>query len=288
MSSLTAQIVGTGGGSDDHLKVKGGIFNCLDDILMAHETAIVLPPGRDLSQIHPIVLVEPKIEIKVELKDCTASEASAEQQHQLIENLLQVPEVTGASHKKSKSNSVRSGNGSMSPHSQCSNDSTSSSAVRRQHHHHRHHHQSHNTDTNKENVPSTGLETVDEDPEGSLHRHHHHHHHRHGHTSSGHHHNHTHHHHHHHQGHTSHSTEHTHNNHHKHSSSTTAGNNGSVVSTVEGSVAAKPEQVLRKYIIKKITIRKQDGSTKKIVIKKPVDEPNAPVRLTKVVYDGCR
>ncbi|XP_059611272.1 probable serine/threonine-protein kinase dyrk2 isoform X2 [Phlebotomus argentipes] len=43
----------------------------------------------------------------------------------------------------------------------------------------------------------------------------------------------------------------------------------------------KPQQKLRKYVIKKITIRKQDGSTRKIIIKKPLDLPDAPLKLTK-------
>lgn len=250
MSSLKTQIGGGGGVNDDPLKGKGGLFNCLDDILMANESCIVLPG--DLSQMHPIVLVEPKIEIKVELKDNGASPA----EKLFIENLLQVPETAG-NHKKSKSHSARSANGSVSPaHSNCSNESASSAT--RRHHHHRHHH-SKNSETNKENVPSTGgivggLETLDEEDDNSL-RHHKHHHHRH-------------HHHHHHHTHSS----------HNHSTDAV---NGSGAST-EVSVA-RPDQVLRKYIIKKITIRKQDGSTKKIVIKKPVDEPNAPVKLTKVV-----
>lgn len=249
MSSLKAQIVG----GDEPLKGKGNsLFNCLDDILMANETSIVLPMG--VRDMHPIVLVEPKIEIKVELKNTRSSPA----EQQIFENLLQVPE-SGFSYKKS--NSVRSANGgSVSPHSNCSNDSTSSAT--RRHHHHRHHHHR-ESETNKENnVPSGGgLETLAEEDgangEGEVkHRHHKHHHHRH-------------HHHHHH--------------HHSQATNTTAaqaavGVNGEVL-------VPRPDQVLRKYIIKKITIRKQDGSTKKIVIKKPVDEPNGPVKLTKV--DNC-
>ncbi|GAB0095134.1 hypothetical protein DMENIID0001_104850 [Sergentomyia squamirostris] len=43
----------------------------------------------------------------------------------------------------------------------------------------------------------------------------------------------------------------------------------------------KPQQKLRKYVIKKITIRKQDGSTRKIIIKKLLDHPDAPLKLSK-------
>lgn len=252
MSNFKTQL----GGGEDHLKLKGEIFNCLDDILMANETTIVLP-GRDLEHhqtIHPIVIVEPKIEIKVELSGSSPGDRMMER------DLLQVPEG-----KKNKSKS----NGSVSPHSNCSNES----ATRR--HHHRHHQKqlrgSANSETNKENVPETtgtGEGVVGEDQqEGG---HHHRHHHRSGNTTSHHHH---HHHHHHHSNTTDH---HSHNHHH---SSTTA---GTVAGDEAGGVAKRPDQVLRKYIIKKITIRKQDGSTKKIVIKKPVDEPNGPVRLSKV------
>lgn len=258
--SLKTQIVGNGGGVDDPLsfKPKTDLFNCLDDILMAHETSIVMPTVKgDLSRMHPIVLVEPKIEIKVELKD-TPNE------QRLIENLLQVPEVG----KKSKSNSVRSTNGSVSPHSICSNESSS-----RRHHHHRYHQKGHtdmsnNSETNKENV-GAALQTLEEEQgpnEGHRHRQHHHHHR---------------HHHHHNHGHKNSDHTHSHNHHHHHS--TTDGINGSVASSAGGELVPRPDQVLRKYIIKKITIRKQDGSTKKIIIKKPVDEPNGPLKLTKVV-----
>ncbi|XP_055699491.1 uncharacterized protein LOC129799544 isoform X2 [Phlebotomus papatasi] len=48
-----------------------------------------------------------------------------------------------------------------------------------------------------------------------------------------------------------------------------------------GQEDVKPQQKLRKYVIKKITIRKQDGSTRKIIIKKPLDLPDAPLKLTK-------
>lgn len=109
---------------------------------------------------------------------------------------------------------------------------------------------------NKENILEIDIAS---DREGRLHRHHHR--------------QHNHHHHHHHHHHSSH--------HHKHNKST---ENGESVdpATEDGATTGRPGQVLRKYIIKKITIRKQDGSTKKIVIKKPVDEPNAPVKLSKV------
>lgn len=246
MSTLTTQIGSGGGLGDEHVKPKGGIFNCLDDILMANESSIVLPV-RDLAQMHPIVLVEPKIEIKLELNDHAEKRSSPADR--LIENLLQVPQENGHK-KKSKTHSV-------SPHSNCSNESSAS----RRHHHHRHVHQKvsrdvNHSDTNKENVPAeAGVQTPVEVVEAHHHRHHHHRHHHH--TKAGH-------------------SEHSHRHHHSSSTAAVAG------SAVDGDGSVQPTQVLRKYIIKKITIRKQDGSTKKIVIKKPVDEPNGPVKLTKV------
>lgn len=197
---------------DNIIKSKSGIFNCVDDILRAHETAVVLPGRGDMDKIHPIVIVEPKIEIKVELQDQSDSD-------RLIESLLHVPD---AKKNKSKSKSARSANGSVSPHSNASNESARSRHHHR-HHHHAHHHRNHTTDN-------------------SAHKHTHHHH------------------------------------HHRHAT------NHDAVAGEESAASAvpRPDQVLRKYIIKKITIRKQDGSTKKIVIKKPVDEPNAPLKLSKV------
>lgn len=236
MNQLTKHIVG-----EEHLKQKGGIFNCLDDILMANETAIVLP-GRDSDihhQMHPIVIVEPKIEIKVE-----ANLPPGSPRDRLMENLLQVPE---ARKKKSKSN------GSSSPYS---TESTS-----HRHHQPSGHHRGSTTasDTNKENVSGNV-------GGGDMQENHHKHHCHHGHGSTTKHHRHHHHHHHHHNG-----------NHHHATTGTANGETG-------GQESSRPAQVLRKYIIKKITIRKQDGSTKKIVIKKPVDEPNGPVKLSKVAY----
>lgn len=254
MSSVKTQLVmgggnnglmrGNGGGDDLMVKSKGDIFNCLDDILMANETAIVLP--HSAKQLHPIVLVEPKIEIKVELNERKT------ENERLLESFLQVPSAELVVGGRSKSK------GSISPHSHCSNESV----ARRHHHnsHHHHHHRHHvkheslSEDVDKENVLDGEVEAEDH------HRHHHNHHHRHG---VGHHHHHHH---------------HTHGHHKGHNTSSTAAVDGSVA---VGEVV-KPEQVLRKYIIKKITIRKQDGSTKKIVIKKAVDDPSVPVKLTKV------
>lgn len=249
MSSLKAQIINgsVNGGGEDHLKAKAVIYNCLDDILMANETAIVLPPHSDLAKMHPIVLPP---EIKV-IEPATPA-VVVESHHHLV---LQVPEVVVVGGGEPKNGLTATGGAtlSVSPHSNCSNESLGHNKSHHHSHHHHHHHRhrhhnhhhgdSHDTD-DKENDPTGVGEGKDEDH----HRQHHHHHHHHRH-------------HHHQNGHTK------------------------KKSTEAGDVPVpRPDQVLRKYIIKKITIRKQDGSTKEIIIKKPVDAPNGPVKLTKVLY----
>lgn len=267
-SAMMTSTVQTQQIGDLTMKPKGGIFNCLDDILMANESSIVLPV-RDLAQMHPMVRVEPQIEIKLELSDSVGVRSPPPAAERLIESLLQVPssatqqEMSNGGGGNNNSNKIRSKSHSASPHSNCSNESAT---TRR--HHHRHHvtttttkHRdiSNNAETNKENVPAVKEAAVSEvlitaeDEHHHRHRHHHRHHHAHTHR------------------------------HHNHTTAGTAA--AGVVSTTVAdgsSVQPRPDQVLRKYIIKKITIRKQDGSTKKIVIKKAVDEPNGPVKLTKV------
>lgn len=256
MSSLKTQIINgsvNGGGGDDHLKAKTVIYNFMDDILMANETAIVLPPHSDLAKMHPIVLPP---EIKV--IEPTIPAVVVESHHHLV---LQVPEVVvvGGDVEQPRNGSAATGGAtlSVSPHSNCSNESSGHNRNGHHHnhphhhHHHRHRHHnhhhgdSHDTD-DKENDPSVVV-AVGEGNEEDHHRqhHHHHHHHRHHHHQNGH-----------------------------------AKKKSAEVKEVP---VARPDQVLRKYIIKKITIRKQDGSTKEIIIKKPVDAPNGPVKLTKVL-----
>lgn len=268
-SAMMTSTVQTQQIGDLTMKPKGGIFNCLDDILMANESSIVLPV-RDLAQMHPMVRVEPQIEIKLELSDSVGVRSPPPAAERLIESLLQVPSSASQQEKSNggggnnNSNKIRSKSHSASPHSNCSNESAT---TRR--HHHRHHvtttttkHRdiSNNAETNKENVPAvkeavavSEVLITAEDEHHHRHRHHHRHHHAHTHR------------------------------HHNHTTAGTAAA-GVVSATVAdgSSVQPRPDQVLRKYIIKKITIRKQDGSTKKIVIKKAVDEPNGPVKLTKV------
>lgn len=203
-------------------------LNCLDGILASSEHPIVLPGGdHHRKDRAPIVIVEPKIEINLDLGDNPTSA--------LLEESIDRLKIPGLTINKSKSRSGRSSNNKSTGSSVSPNTAFFGDGKSHRHHKHRHTNEDHlngnDSEHNKENRLTNG--------DAEKHHHHSHHH------------------------------------HHDH-------HNGNTVDVNSTTVAVKPDQVLRKYIIKKITIRKADGSTKKIVIKKPVDEPNAPLKLSKV------
>lgn len=257
----------------DQLKAQN-FLTCLDDILASNENPILVAAGNEhhcRDNLAPIVIVEPKIEINLELIDGADSESIVESFDRL--------KIPGLTVKKSKSSSTRSSRNksnknSVSPNNNKPTENGVEVKVNGHHSssdnnkpHYNNWINGHDSDHNKENhrlvMNDANGENGNGDEVGEENGDRHHHRHHHNHTTKGHHH--THHHH----------------NHHSHNQNGEAAldqaTNGD-----NSLVSGKPDQVLRKYIIKKITIRKQDGSTKKIVIKKPVDQPDAPLKLSKV------